>query len=103
MPSGMSAVFSSDHRAPGFSLAFPSGGATDGVLMVVAAALRAPAFSLSVGRGDGIELFMHVTPATAIKRSSRSSIGSLCSDFVTAVHLRLLCRPAPTETSTFDS
>jgi hypothetical protein len=58
------ALYSSDQWAPGFCLAFLSGLNTGGVLaelvVLVGGDLRAPAFSLSVGRGGEIVLFMRL-------------------------------------------
>jgi len=54
------ALYSSDQPAPGFSFAFLSGGEADGVWLV-GAGLRAPGFSLSVGRGEELDLFIRLS------------------------------------------
>jgi hypothetical protein len=58
MSACMRSLYSSDQWAPGLSFAFLSGRGTDGGLLA-GVGLRAPAFSLSVGR-EGFGLFMRV-------------------------------------------
>ena len=70
------ALYSSDHSAPGFCLAFLSGGETDGLAAVlVGVGLRAPALSLSVGRAVEIELFMRLSGG--LRRSHDKTMGPM--------------------------